>query len=151
MRPNVLKSIAGGLAGTVLMTMMMRYVAPMMLGHPMDIAGMLGNMMGGSWAIGMAAHLMNGIIIFPLAYAFVAFRFLPGSPLVRGILWGIVLWLVAQTMVMPMAGAGFFSSEIGGAKAVFASLLGHLAYGALLGYIGGTAVVDAPQRAMGRA
>jgi hypothetical protein len=69
-----MKSMVGGLAGTVVMTLMMRFIAPMMLGHPMDIAAMLGNMMGGSWAIGMVAHLMNGIVIFPLAYAFLVFR-----------------------------------------------------------------------------
>jgi uncharacterized membrane protein YagU involved in acid resistance len=151
MKPNLLKSMAGGLAGTVMMTMMMRFVAPMMLGHPMDIAGMLANMMGVSWAIGMVAHVMNGVVIFPLAYALVAFRFLPGPPVLRGVLWGVVLWLVAEMMVMPMAGAGFFSSEIGGAKAVFAALMGHLVYGALLGFISGTAVLDAPERATSRA
>ena len=151
MKPNLMKSLGGGLAGTVVMSMMMRFVAPMMLGHPMDIAAMLGNMMGGSFALGMAAHLMNGIVIFPLAYAFLAFRFLPGPPVARGMLFGAILWLLAEIMVMPMAGAGFFSSEIGGAKAVMAALMGHLVYGALLGAIGGTAEFGASERAATRA
>jgi hypothetical protein len=151
MKPNLIKAILGGLAGTVMMTMMMRFVAPLMLGHPMDVAGMLAGMMGGAWAMGMAAHLLNGVVIFPLVYAFVIFRYLSGPPVVRGVLWGAVLWLAAETMVMPMAGAGFFSSEIGGAKAVFAALMGHLVYGALLGYVAGPAAQDAPQRAEGRA
>jgi len=151
MKPNLTKAILGGLAGTVMMTMMMRFVAPLMLGHPMDIAGMLASMMGGAWAMGMAAHLLNGIVIFPLVYAFVIFRYLPGPPVLRGVLWGAVLWLAAETMVMPMAGAGFFSSEIGGAKAVIAAMMGHLVYGALLGYVAGPAAQDAPQRAEGRA
>ena len=151
MKPNLTKAIVGGLAGTVVMSLMMRFVAPMMLGHPMDIAGMLANMMGGVWAVGMAVHLMNGVVIFPLVYAFIAFRYLPGPPVLRGLLWGTVLWLAAETMVMPMAGAGFFSSEIGGAKAVMAALMGHLVYGALLAYIAGPATQDAPERAVGRA
>jgi len=146
-----MKSMAGGLAGTVMMTMMMRFVAPLMLGHPMDIAGMLASMMGGSWAIGMAAHLMNGIVIFPLVYAFLGFRFLPGPPVARGMIFGAILWLLAEIMVMPMAGAGFFSSEIGGAKAVMAALMGHLVYGALLGAISGAAEFEAPERAATRA
>jgi uncharacterized membrane protein YagU involved in acid resistance len=150
MKPNLMKSIVGGLAGTVMMTLIMRFVAPMMLGHPMDIAGMLGNMMGGSWALGMAAHLVNGIVIFPIIYALL-FRYLPGTPLLRGVVWGVVLWLIAETMVMPMARAGFFSSEIGGVKAVFAALMGHLVYGALLGYIAGAAVPEALEKATGRA
>jgi uncharacterized membrane protein YagU involved in acid resistance len=151
MKPSLMKSVAGGLAGTVVMSMMMRFVAPMMLGHPMDIAAMLGNMMGGSYALGMAAHLMNGIVIFPLAYAFLAFRFLPGPPALRGMTFGVILWLLAEVIVMPMAGAGFFSSEIGGAKAVMAALMGHLVYGALLGAIAGTAGFEAPERAATRA
>ena len=151
MKPNLTKAVLGGLAGTVMMTMMMRFVAPLMLGHPMDIAGMLANMMGGVRAVGMAAHLMNGVVIFPLVYTFLVFRYLPGPPLLRGVIWGAVLWVVAEAMIMPMAGAGFFSSEIGGTKAAAAALMGHLAYGALLGYIAGTAVMEAPERATGRA
>jgi len=151
MRPNLAKSIAGGVVGTIVMTMMMRFVAPLMLGHPMDIASMLGNMMGGSWALGMAAHILNGVVIFPLAYALVVFRYLPGLPVVRGLLWGVVLWLAAETVVMPTAGAGFFSSEIGGAKAVVAALMGHLVYGAILGFVGGPATAEAPQGAARRA
>jgi len=151
MKPSLMKSVAGGLAGTVVMSMMMRFVAPMMLGHPMDIAAMLGNMMGGSYALGMAAHLMNGIVIFPLAYALLVFRFLPGPPALRGMMFGTILWLLAEVMVMPMAGAGFFSSEIGGAKAVMAALMGHLVYGALLGAIAGTAESEAPEGAATRA
>jgi hypothetical protein len=151
MKPNLTKAIVGGLAATVVMSFMMRFVAPMMLGHPMDIAGMLANMIGGVWAIGMAAHLMNGVVIFPLVYAFLVFRYLPGPPLLRGVIWGAVLWVVAETMVMPLVGAGFFSSEIGGVKAVMAALIGHLVYGALLGYIAGPVVQDGPERAMGRA
>jgi hypothetical protein len=151
MKPSLTKVVLGGLAGTVMMTMMMRFVASLILGHPMDIAGMLAGMLDGAWAMGMVAHLLNGVVIFPLVYALVIFRYLPGPPLLRGVLWGAALWLVAEAMVMPMAGAGFFSSEIGGVKAVFAALMGHVLYGALLGYIAGPATQDAPQRAEGRA
>lgn len=55
--------------------------------------------------------------------------------------WGLVLWLLAQVMVM---GGGFFSSAMGGLMAVMGSLMGHLAYGALLG-----AIVVAPARPRG--
>jgi uncharacterized membrane protein YagU involved in acid resistance len=149
MKPNLVQSMVGGLAGTVVMSLMMRFVAPIMLGHPMDIASLIGKMMGGSLAMGLVVHLMNGVVIFPAVYALVAFRMLPGPPVLRGTLWGGVLWLLAEAVVMPMAGAGFFSAEIGGATAAVAALIGHLVYGALLGLIGG-AVVATPQRATGR-
>ena len=138
MKPIVNKTILGGLVGTAVLTMMMYFVAPMMIGHSMDIAAMLGSMMGNNWALGMAAHWMNGVVIFPLIYAFLIYKLLPGSPVVRGAIWGLVLWLIAQVMVMPMMGAGFFSSGAGGMMAVVASLMGHVLYGGILGKIAGS-------------
>ncbi len=132
------RTILGGAAGTAVLTMMMYFIAPMMLGRPMDIAAMLGGIMGGSWALGMAAHWMNGVILFPLLYAFFVHRVLPGTPAVRGATWGITLWLIAQVMVMPMMGAGFFSSAAGGMMAAIASFLGHLLYDGILGSIAGS-------------
>lgn len=139
MNTNIIKAILGGIAGTLMMSLMMRFAAPMMVGQPMDIAAMLGNMMDNNYVMGMAVHIMFGVLLFPLVYAVLLFRFLPGAPLVKGLLFGSILWLIAETMVMPMAGAGFFMSEIGGMKAVMAALMGHLVYGGLLGVITGRA------------
>jgi uncharacterized membrane protein YagU involved in acid resistance len=139
MNPNIIKVILGGIVGTLMRSLMMRFVAPMMIGQPMDIAAMLGNMMGNNYAMGMAVHIMLGVLVFPLIYAILVFRFLPGAPLIKGLAWGLILWLIAETLVMPMAGAGFFMSEIGGMKAVMAALMGHLVYGGLLGVIAGRA------------
>ncbi len=142
MKPNVGKAILGGLVGTILMTLMMYFVAPMMMGRPMDIAAMLGSMMGNNWMMGMMVHFVNGSVIFPLIYVFLLYKLLPGAPWLRGILWGAVLWLLAQVVVMPMMGGGLFSSQMGGMIAVMGSLMSHLVYGATLGGIAG-----APTRA----
>ena len=139
MKPSWSRAVFGGLVGTVALTLMMYQVAPMMTGRKMDIAAMLGQMVGG-WAMGMAMHFINGTIIFPLIYALVLYRFLPGPPVVKGILWGAILWLVAQLMVMPMMGAGVFSSNAGGMMAAVSSLVGHAVYGALLGIIAGSSI-----------
>jgi len=135
-KPELIKSIYGGIAGTIVMTLMMMFVAPMLTGMPMDIAAMLGTMVGG-YTMGMIAHIMMGVIVFPLAYALVFYGFIPGSPLVRGLIFGVILWLAAVIVVMPMAGAGFLMANIGGMMAVVASLMGHLVYGGLLGAIAG--------------
>src|SRR5713226_3030296 len=71
--PKLSRIFLGGFAGTVAITMMMYLVAPMMSLN-MDIAQMLGSMLGGSWWAGMVMHLMLGAVIFPLAYAFVLYR-----------------------------------------------------------------------------
>ena len=132
--PTFGRAVLGGLAGTAVMTAMMYGVAPMM-GLTMDIAAMLGTMLGGSWAAGMLVHLLNGAVIFPAVYRYVVYERLPGPPAMRGLAWGIALWLVAQLVVMPMMGAGFFSSAAGGMMAALASLVGHAMYGATLGIV----------------
>jgi hypothetical protein len=139
MHPNIGKTIGGGFVGTLVMTMMMYLVAPMM-GLNMDIAAMLGGMLGIGWTGGMLMHLINGTIIFPLIYAFALYSRLPGNPVLKGTTWGVTLWLVAQVIVMPMMGAGMFSAAMGGMMAAGGSLAGHVIYGALLGAIAGEAV-----------
>jgi len=137
MKPQVTKAVAGGLVGTVVMTLMMYFVAPNMTGRTIDIASELGQMMGGSWAAGMAAHFLNGVVIFPVIYVFVLFQYLPGAPVLRGAIWGVLLWLAAQMVLMPMIGNGFFSSNLGPPSAV-ASLVSHLVYGGILGSMTGS-------------
>jgi len=137
MKPSIGKAIRGGLAGTLLMTMMMYFVAPMMLGKAMDIAAMLGSMMGSNRWLGMMAHAMMGVVILPLIFVFVLYQFLPGAPWLKGALWGMILWLLAQVVVMPMMGGGFFSSQMGGMMAAAGSLMGHLIYGLPLGALTG--------------
>ncbi|MCC7241534.1 MAG: hypothetical protein IT180_06390 [Acidobacteria bacterium] len=134
--PHFSRAILGGFLGTLAMTAMMYLVAPMM-GLHMDIAAMLGSMLGNSWSAGMVMHFVNGSLIFPAIFAFGLYGVLPGSPAVKGTIWGVGLWLMAQVVVMPMMGAGLFSSQMGGAMAAMGSLVGHLIYGGLLGAIAG--------------
>jgi uncharacterized protein DUF6789 len=143
--PTFARAVVGGFVGTVVMTAMMYVVAPMM-GLHMDIAAMLGSMLGGSWIAGMMMHFVNGAVIFPAVYAFALYAHLPGSPAVRGTIWGLVLWFVAEVAVMPMMGAGLFSSAMGGVMAAMGSLIGHVLYGSLLGVI-----ASAPQARLAHA
>jgi uncharacterized membrane protein YagU involved in acid resistance len=132
--PTFARAALGGFVGTLAMTAMMYIVAPMM-GLRMDIAAMLGSMLGGSWTAGLMMHFVNGSVIFPAIYAYALYPRLPGSPAVRGTVWGVALWLLAQTVVMPMMGAGLFSSAMGGMMAAMGSLIGHILYGSLLGIV----------------
>ena len=140
--PTLKQAMLGGLAGTMVMTAMMYLVAPMMGVH-MDIAAMLGSMLGGSWAAGMMMHVVNGVVVFPAIYALVLAAVLPGSPVVKGLTWGVALWLMAQLVVMPMMGGGLFSSAMGGMMAAGGSLIGHLLYGAALGLVAGPSALPA--------
>lgn len=132
MNINYSKAVVGGLAGTVVMTVVGVFLAPMMGMPKMNPADMLAGAMGGNAMLGWAAHLMIGTVL-ALIYAAVAGS-LPGAPWLRGALFAIAPWLLAQLVVMPMMGMGMFS---GSALVAGESLLGHLLYGATLGAIYG--------------
>jgi hypothetical protein len=129
---------------------MIYQVAPMMGMGKMDIAGNLGRMFG-SWTMGMVMHFILGTVVYSLTCALLAYRFLPGPPVVKGLVWGVVLWLGLQLVGMPMMGAGVFSTRAGGMKAVIGALVAHLVYGALLGTIAGAGVGSEQERQVRRA
>ena len=81
----------------------------------------------------MLVHILNGAIIFPLAFVFLFYRLLPGSPATKGVVFGVVLWLASQLLVMPIMGAGLFSAHVGGIRAAAVLLFGHVVYGWLVG------------------
>ncbi len=132
-RLNWTHAIVGGLVATAVMTVLM-LAAPRMGLPPMNIGAMLGSVMGGSLVLGWMAHFMIGTILAVVYAAFLATR-LPGAGFVRGALYALLPWLMAELVVMPMMGAGFFGGSFG---AAFGSLMGHLVYGAVLGGIYGT-------------
>jgi uncharacterized membrane protein YagU involved in acid resistance len=114
------------------MTMLM-LTAPLMGLPPMNIGAMLGSVMGGNVALGWVAHFMIGTVL-ALGYAALFSARFPGPPAVRGALYSLIPWLMAQVIVMPMMGMGLFG---GSALAAGGSLMGHLGYGLLLGGIYG--------------
>ena len=137
MKATIIRAVLGGVVGTVVMTMMMYFGAPHLMGKPMDIAHLLSNAVGAPWIFGMIVHFGLGIVVFPLIYVLILLEYLPGPPPVRGILWGLMLWLAAMVVIMPFLGQGFFMSEGAGPKGVVLSLIVHIVYGALLGAITG--------------
>ena len=128
------KAVLAGIVATTVETSMMYKGATMLIGQPMDIAHELSKMMGTPWMAGMIMHLLLGIVIFPLAYASGLRQWLPGPSVVRGILCGLVLWVVAMFVMSPMMGKGLF---LGGMPQGVAAFLAHVVYGALLGAITG--------------
>lgn len=82
----------------------------------------------GGWAV----HLGVGIVL-ALVYAGVFATRIRGPAAARGALYGAMVFVAAQAVFMPLVGAGFFSR--GDAGLLVGSLLGHLAYGAVVGWV----------------
>ncbi len=87
-------------------------------------------------AVGWLVHFGVGIV-WALAYAAFIMMRLPGSPLVRGLVYGALVFLLAQVLLLPLVGAGFFSR--GDPSMLAGSLLGHLVFGSVLGWVYGGA------------
>jgi len=130
------KSVLAGIAGTVAMTLFAS-MAPLMGMPEMNIPKMLAGTMGAPVAIGWIMHFMIGVIL-ALSYGFVFSKKLPGSNFVRGMIFSLLPWLMAQLMVMPMMAvmnhmsftSGIFSGSF---ILAFGSMMGHLVFGAVLG------------------
>ena len=134
MNANLGKVVVGGVLGTLTMTAVGVYIAPMMGMPPMNPADMLAMKMGGSLILGWMGHMMIGIVL-ALIFAKFALGRLPGPALVQGALFSVVPWLMAQLVVMPMMGMGLFSGSM---QLALGSLVGHLMYGAVMGAVVGT-------------
>jgi uncharacterized membrane protein YagU involved in acid resistance len=132
MKVNIGRAAIAGIAGTLVMTAVGLWIAPVMGIPRMNPAEMLAGAMGGMIALGWVAHFMIGTIL-AIIYAMVADK-IPGPPAARGALYGVAPFLVAQTVVMPMMGMPLFS---GSATMAMGSLIGHLIYGGVVGAVYG--------------
>ncbi len=94
-------------------------------------------------ALGWTLHFGVGILLALLYAARFAGR-LRGSPTTWGLLYGCVIFIVAQLVFMPLVGAGVFSR--GDPPMLLGSFIGHLVYGGLVGRIIGTPP-ETPDRA----
>ena len=136
MKPTNIRAFLGGLIGCFAATLVMQFLAPIVTGVPIDAPGLLGGMLGSREA-GMAINLLLGLIVFPLIYILMVYHLIGGPTYVRGLVFGVLLWLLSVIVVMPLAGAGVLMSNVGGMLAVIVSLVAHLLYGGILGAVAG--------------
>ena len=139
---NVRRAVLAGLLGTAAMTAL--WLAEPRVGLARWAVGdILSSLLAVATAyvslgpaLGWALHFAVGIILAVLYATAFAGR-LPGSKLARGLLYGLGIFVVAQLVFMPLVGAGFFSR--GDPPLLLGSLVGHLAYGGVVGILYGTA------------
>ena len=137
---NAGRAAAAGLIGTAAMTALL-LVEPSVGLPKIAIGQILSTSLGFLSAhltigptVGWILHFLVGVVL-ALIYAAVFERRLPGKALTRGVLYGVMVFVVAQLVFMPMVGGGVFSR--GDAQLLAGSLLGHVVYGGLTGWIYG--------------
>ena len=131
-KAKLIRALVGGFVGTVLFTLMGQFVAPNVIGQPMDVAALLAPALGGSHTAGVIAHFVTGTVVFPIAYLILGIRYLPGPAWLRGGIFLIPLYLVAMVVVMPILGQGLF---FGSPPKAMVALMGHVVFGLAMGAI----------------
>ena len=135
---NTARAAAAGLIATGVMTALL-LVEPSVglpkiaMGQVLSTAlGLASAHLATGAALGWALHFIIGMLL-ALIYAGIFDPRLPGPPLVRGLIYGALVFVVAQLVFMPLVGGGVFSH--GDPELLTGSLLGHLVYGGLTGWI----------------
>ncbi len=87
-------------------------------------------------AIGWGLHFIVGTVLWGGLFITLV-KVLPGTTYARkGLLFGILAWLLVMLTVFPLAGSGFFGTGFGLAIPL-STLIAHLVFGAVLGYVYG--------------
>lgn len=130
------KLINGAIAGvvaTIVLSLMMLIKGKMGVMPELDIISMLAGMMGGALFLGWVMHFMIGVgygVVFHLTYD----KLPTNSLIIKGVILGVVGWLVMMLMLMPMVGAGLFGMKMG-VMAPMMTLVLHAIFGAILGFV----------------
>ena len=132
-RNGMLASLVGTIVLSAIMVMkQMAGMVPQM--NPIaDLVGIAHSLLGVPAVplVGWVLHFAIGVFVWGILFA-VLHPTIPGSNLIKGLIFGIGAWLLMMCIFLPMAGQGFFGTSVGMIIPVMALLL-HLVYGAVLG------------------
>ena len=145
---NIIGAIVAGLAGTVVISMLMA-MAPRMGMPKMAIWEMLGTMFSkeGNLALGWIMHFMMGVV-FAIIYAALWAVGIGSATLLSGVVFGVAHFLVAGLMMggMPMLHAGIKAGTVkapgvlmlnSGVMGLMGGLIGHAVYGLVVALVYG--------------
>lgn len=130
-----------GLVATAVMSALYYILA--WAGTPqLDVAAMLSSKLGWLPFWGWVMHFLIGIVLAQLYGAWFAGS-LSGAMWLRGAVYGLLPFLAAQLVVVPLMGGGVFSSALEQPVWMVAlGLAGHVVYGAVVGWVYGPALLQ---------
>ncbi len=137
MTKKIETTVLAGLAGTAVMTAI-TFVAPMMGMPKMNPAEMLSGMLGAPVIVGWLMHFMIGVI-FAFSYTMIFEKLLVkiSSPVAKGAVFGIIIFVFAQVMMLAMGAMmkGMAAPEGSKALLMIGSLMGHIIFGIVVAIV----------------
>jgi uncharacterized membrane protein YagU involved in acid resistance len=134
MRNRNLQAIAGGIAGTAVITLAMFLLS--LAGMPdINYGHIIGQFLHTSEGVGWLLHFVIGIV---LAFLYVYFfrEFLPGPYWVKGMVYGVLPWVISLIMLFPMVDT-LNLKDTTQSPGVFliSSMIAYLAFGAVMALV----------------
>ena len=130
MNTKITQTLVAGIVATIVMTIVMM-IAPMMGMAKMDPPALVSGMMGMPIAVGWIMHFIIGIV-FAASYVYFFQSKLPiGNKILKGIVFGIVIFIFAQigmTIMGTMAG-GMPEPEGSMIPMIIGGVMGHVIFG----------------------
>ena len=137
MYSKISQSLVGGIAATVVMTIVMM-IAPMMGLAEMNPPAMVSGMMGMPIAVGWIMHFIIGIVFAASYVYFFRFKLPLGNTVLKGIVFGIIIAVMAKigmTIMGAMAGRGTPELEGSMVSMIMALILGHVIFGIVVALV----------------
>lgn len=135
MKP-LFRGLIAGFVATIVLSVLMIIKSTMDLMPDVNIIQMLASKMGGQVAMGWLAHFMIGTFVYGLVFAFIMAPMPLGNLAFRGIILGVLGWLMMMLLIMPMMGAGLFGLSMqSGMMVPIATLMLHVIFGFVLGLV----------------
>src|SRR6266481_5443152 len=129
---NALKGMIAGFVATLILSGLMLLNSTMGLMPQINIVRMLANLGTLSTTAAWMDHFIVGGVIWGLLFAVYDGVATRPAHWLKGIIVGVLAWLMMMVAFMPLAGAGFFGAKIG-ITALVGLLILHLVYGVVLG------------------
>ena len=134
--PDSLKGFVAGTAATLVVSGLMLLERVLGITPQLGLIQLLLRAIGApesDRALGWLVHVVAGTVVAGPLFAWLEPRLQADSATKRGVLFGVILWLLFMLVIMPAAGAGLFGFEVS-QLAPLVLLVLHLAYGVVLGW-----------------
>ncbi len=134
MKNKNLQAIVGGIAGTAVITLAM-YLLSLMGMPDINYGKLLAQFTNTNIAMGWVMHFMVGIALAFL-YVYYFREFLPGPYWAKGIIFGVLPWVLTLIMLFPMVD----TLDIGDATQspgvfIISTMVAYLAFGAVMALV----------------
>ena len=130
------QSIFAGIIATIVLTVITGFVAPM-IGLPLSGVVYRVSRLRNEWKlIVVLLYALNRIVFLPLIYVLGVRKILSGTGFIKGLIFGVGLWVFLWFLFRPLfTGGNFFWNNPVHVGHALASLVGNIIYGAIIGKI----------------